>query len=156
MLLAATGGTVGMAGCSWQRETVVDRSASLTIPAEEYHHEPLDLGEVTGRQYNLTYTVTGEGRFDTFLFGGQASVEAFGTYREAVRGETDRTPAPSDRHSVPGAEGQAEVSRPLRTGLHHLVVDNTSVGEATPDGPLSVDLDLSVSRVQLLPDAVGG
>jgi hypothetical protein len=53
-------------------------------------------------------------------------------------------PHASDWHSVVGAQGRGEVNRPLRPGQHHFVVDNTTVGEATPDGPLHPTIDLQI------------
>ncbi|WP_276257596.1 hypothetical protein [Haloglomus litoreum] len=53
-------------------------------------------------------------------------------------------PHASGWHSVVGAPGRAEVNRPLRPGTHHFVVDNTRLGEATPEGTLRPTVDLAV------------
>jgi hypothetical protein len=60
-------------------------------------------------------------------------------------------PHASDWHSVVGAPGRGEVNRPLRPGTHHFVVDNTRVGEATPEGTLRPTVDLRVRDFDLFP-----
>jgi hypothetical protein len=47
------------------------------------------------------------------------------------------------------------VNRPLTAGLHHFVVDDTTVGPAEPSGPLRISFDLAVRNFDLLPDWLG-
>lgn len=59
-------------------------------------------------------------------------------------GQHANCPHASGWHSVIGAPGHGEVNRPLGPGTHHFVVDNTGVGEATPEGTLRPTIDLAV------------
>jgi len=140
--LAATGG-VALAGCTSQRRTLETLDTRSTVEPGSFHHEPLDI-VASSDQVNLQYEVTADGRFDVLLFGGQSDPAEYDVYRRLVAGETDARPEPSEWHTVLGAEGMASVNKPLRTGRHHLVVDNTGFGEASPDGTLRPTVDLSV------------
>lgn len=179
----AAGGSVALAGCTGQRETLHSVTAEPEIPSGEFFHEPLRV-DGRSKQVNLRYQVSADGRFDVFLFGGQANPREFRDYRRTVNGgdgsrgddpEAGRSPGgtpesggrddrgapgvslnPSDWHSVVGVRGEGEVNRPLRPGTHHFVVDNTAVGGATPDGPLRPTVDLTVRDFQLLPESLHG
>lgn len=71
-------------------------------------------------------------------------------HRRGPGGGSNR-PQPSDWHSVMGARGRGEVNRPLRPGLHHFVVDNTTFGEAGPSGTLRPTVDLAVRDFEMVP-----
>ncbi|MFB6205853.1 MAG: hypothetical protein ABEJ05_04920 [Haloglomus sp.] len=58
-------------------------------------------------------------------------------------------PRPSKWHSVVGTR-HGEVNKPLRSGVHHFVVDNTALGEATPTGTLRPTVDLQVRDFEIL------
>jgi hypothetical protein len=134
---------VGLAGCTGERRTLQTMDTAPEIGAGSFYHEPLEVGG-SDTQVNLKYRVAAQGTFDVFLFGGQSDPAEFGVYRRAVEGETDAEPEGSEWHTVLGADGSAEVNRPLSPGQHHFVVDNTEVGEASPDGPLQPSIALRV------------
>jgi hypothetical protein len=114
------------------------------------HHEALDV-VASSDQVTPRYEVAADGQFDVLPFGGQSDPAEYDVYRRLVAGEPDARPEPSEWHTVLGAEDTASVNRPLRTGRHHLVVDNTQFGEADPDGTLRPTVDRSVRDFEPFP-----
>lgn len=146
----ASAGAVALAGCTNQRRTLETLDTTRTVEPGSFHHEPLDV-VASSDQVTLRYEVAADGRFGVLLFGGQSDPAEYDTYRRLVAGEPDARPEPSEWHTVLGAEDTASVNRPLRTGRHHLVVDNTRFGEASPDGALRPTVDLSVRDFEPFP-----
>lgn len=163
-----------LAGCTGQRETLRSVSAEPELPAGEFYHEPLrvDGGRQFNLHYEVAadgpfdvFLFGGQSNPEEFGAyrrtvegtdsgrNGQGAGGPGGTSGRSPDGDgghrasstvTGERPDPSGRHSVMGVSGQGEVDTPLAPGTHHFVVDNTRVGEATPDGPLHPEVTLEV------------
>lgn len=146
----ASAGAVALAGRTNQRRTLETLDTTQTVEPGSLHHEALDV-VASSDQVTLRYEMAADGQFDVLPFGGQSDPAKYDVYRRLVAGEPDARPEPSEWHTVLGAEDTASVNRPLRTGRHHLVVDNTQFGEADPDGTLRPTVDRSVRDFEPFP-----
>lgn len=139
----ASGGSVALAGCTGQRETLHSVTAEPELSPGEFFHESLRI-DAGSKQVNLRYEVTADGPFDVLFFGGQANSREFRDYRRAVaggdgaRGRGDSgsgrragaNPEPAGRNSARrSGGGRGEPGVRLNPSDWHSVVGARGTGE---------------------------